>query len=214
MRLEDLKPYRSNPRVNDRAVEVVAQSIQEFGFKNPIIVDANNVIIAGHTRFRASKRLGLEEVPVIVASDLTEEQANAFRIMDNKSSEFAEWDYEMLIQEINELRSSDYDVELTGFTEIEIDDILDTMAEDTAKAEAKKETPEQEFTPELLEEHQYVVLYFDNTLDWQVAQTVLGISPKRVIVSSGGVERTGLGRVINGSEVINRLKRGEENGIV
>lgn len=91
MKIEQLKPYANNPRKNDGAVDVVANSIKEFGFKSPIIVDKNNVIIAGHTRYKASKKLGLKEVPVIVADDLTEEQVKAFRLADNKVGEIAEW---------------------------------------------------------------------------------------------------------------------------
>lgn len=86
----DLKPYENNPRKNDDAVRMVKKSIQEFGFKNPIIVDSDHVIICGHTRWKAAKALKLESVPVIVASDLTEDQIKKFRLIDNKSSEEAE----------------------------------------------------------------------------------------------------------------------------
>lgn len=84
---EDLIPYENNPRHNDEAVEAVMQSIRDFGFKNPVIVDKKNVIIAGHTRIKAAIRLGLEKVPVIRADDLTEEQAKAYRLVDNKTGE-------------------------------------------------------------------------------------------------------------------------------
>lgn len=97
---DDLIPYNNNPRVNDGAVDAVAKSIEEFGFRNPIIVDKNNVIIAGHTRLKASQRLGLKAVPVIVADDLTEEQANALRIVDNRTSDLAEWDFVKLKEEL------------------------------------------------------------------------------------------------------------------
>lgn len=121
--LQLLKPYENNPRVNDDAVELVMKSIEEFGFKNPIIVDKDMVIVAGHTRFRAAKRLGLEVAPVIVADDLSEEQVRAFRIMDNKASEMAEWDYPKLMKEIDELELSDYDTDLTGFDMIDLEKI-------------------------------------------------------------------------------------------
>lgn len=93
---DELIPYNNNPRVNEGAVDAVANSIEEFGFRNPIIVDKNNVIIAGHTRLKASKKLGLKKVPVIVADDLTDEQANALRLVDNKTNELAEWDFARL----------------------------------------------------------------------------------------------------------------------
>ena len=101
MRIEELSldvliPYEHNPRKNDDAVEAVANSIREFGFKVPIIVDRNNVIVAGHTRWKAAESLGLKTVPVIRADDLSEEQIRAFRLADNKVSEFSEWDYEKL----------------------------------------------------------------------------------------------------------------------
>ena len=85
--VKDIVPYNNNPRINDDAVAVVVTSIKEFGFQVPIILDNNNVIIAGHTRWQAAKQLGLETVPVIVASDLSDAKAKAFRIMDNKSAD-------------------------------------------------------------------------------------------------------------------------------
>ena len=112
MDVDDLIPYINNPRINDNAVDVVAASIKEFGFKNPIIIDKENVIIAGHTRLKAAKKLGLEEVPVIRVEDLTEQQIKAFRIADNKTAEFAEWDMELL--EI-ELEGLEMDMEEFGF---------------------------------------------------------------------------------------------------
>lgn len=101
MPLEELIPYENNPRKNDEAVQKVAESIKEFGFKVPIIVDKDNVIVAGHTRLKAARELGLETVPVIKADDLTEEQVRAFRLADNKTAEFAEWDLEKLREELN-----------------------------------------------------------------------------------------------------------------
>ena len=99
--INDLIPYENNPRINDNAVDAVANSIKEFGFKVPIVVDKNNVIVAGHTRLKAAQKLGLEEVPVIVADDLTEEQIKAFRLVDNKVSELANWDFSKLEVELN-----------------------------------------------------------------------------------------------------------------
>ena len=93
VKVSELIPYEKNPRKNDKAVESVANSIKEFGFKIPIIVDKNNIIVAGHTRLKAAKKLGLKEVPIIIADDLTDEQIKAFRLADNKVSEIAEWGY-------------------------------------------------------------------------------------------------------------------------
>ena len=124
MELNRLKPYENNPRNNLNAVDAVANSIKEFGFKNPIVVDKNNTIINGHTRYQAAHKLGLTFVPVIVADDLTEEQIKAFRIMDNKSSEFADWDYEKLYDEIKDLSNIYSNLEAAvGFTEEELAEI-------------------------------------------------------------------------------------------
>ena len=106
-RVTDLIPYENNPRKNDEAVPYVAESIKNFGFKVPIIVDKNNVIVAGHTRLKAAERLGLDKVPCIVADDLTEEQIKASRLADNKVSEFAEWDTKELGFEIDSILEID-----------------------------------------------------------------------------------------------------------
>lgn len=100
---EKLIPYINNPRINDNAVDVVAASIKEFGFKNPILIDRENVIIAGHTRLKAAKKLGLKEVPTIKVEDLTDEQVKALRLVDNKTGELAEWDWNVLEKELAEL---------------------------------------------------------------------------------------------------------------
>lgn len=102
----------------------MAASIQEFGFKVPIIIDENNVIVAGHTRYRASQKLGLEEVPCIVSDDLTEAQVKAFRIADNKVSEFAKWDEELLALELEQLSDMDFDLSFTGFEMDELESLL------------------------------------------------------------------------------------------
>ena len=117
-KINELKPYVNNPRFNDDAVEYVANSIKEFGFKVPIVIDKNNEIVAGHTRYKASLELGLEEVPCIVADDLSEEQIKAFRLADNKVSEKAEWDFELLEEELKNLN---LDMSEFGFENIEID---------------------------------------------------------------------------------------------
>lgn len=121
--IAEIIPYENNPRKNDNAVEIVKKSIQEFGFNVPIILDQHNMIIAGHTRLKAAKSLGLTEVPIIWVEHLTEEQIKAFRIMDNKSSEYADWDLDLLRKEIEDLKSVNYDVDLTGFNKQELENI-------------------------------------------------------------------------------------------
>lgn len=126
-KLEDLKPYENNPRFNDDAVEYVANSIKEFGFRVPIVIDKNNTIVAGHTRYKASLELGLEEVPCIIADDLTEEQIKAFRLADNKVSEKASWNFELLDEEMEDI---DINMEDFGFEDINIEwDNIDDLTE-------------------------------------------------------------------------------------
>lgn len=130
MKVEDLIPYINNPRNNENAVDKVASSIAEFGFKNPIFVDKNNVVVNGHTRLLASKKLGLKEVPVIVIDDLNDTQIKAFRIADNKTSEYASWNKELLRVELDMLEEMDFDLELVNIDysdfdgmDIDLDDI-------------------------------------------------------------------------------------------
>ena len=111
----DIRPYENNPRNNSGAVAKVAESIREFGFGNPLLLDRERVIIAGHTRFEAAKRLGMERVPCIVLAHLTEAQANALRLADNKTQELSTWDYDKLTAEIAKLDGSGIDVRLFGF---------------------------------------------------------------------------------------------------
>jgi len=123
--LSRIRPYDKNPRHNDQAVEAVARSIREYGFKQPIVVDADGVIIVGHTRWKAARKLGLEKVPVHVARDLSPEQVKAYRIADNKTAELAEWNYELLPIELGELAGMNYDLGLLGFSEEELAKLLD-----------------------------------------------------------------------------------------
>ena len=111
--IDELIPYENNPRLNDEAVEYVKNSIKEFGFKVPIVIDKDNVIIAGHTRIKASKELGIKDIPCIIADDLTEEQVKAFRLADNKVSEKSMWDYTKLDEELNNIL--DIDMSLFDF---------------------------------------------------------------------------------------------------
>ena len=116
-RLADIRPYPSNPRVNDDAVDAVAASLREFGFRQPIVVDAEGVIICGHTRWKAAQKLGLEKVPVHVATDLTPAQIKAYRIADNQTASLAEWDSKLLPLELAELEALDFDLALLGFSQ-------------------------------------------------------------------------------------------------
>lgn len=138
-----LKPYERNPRNNGDAVKYVVASIRNFGFKVPIVIDSDNVIVSGHTRYKAALELGLSEVPCIVADDLTDEQIKAFRLADNKVAEFAQWD----VQGLNlELESLDFDMGDFGFLDsiaIDWDNVTDLSEETYDKPEKpEKKCPE------------------------------------------------------------------------
>lgn len=117
--VSDLIPYVNNPRKNDKAVDIVASSIKNYGFKVPIIVDVNNEIVTGHTRLKAAQKLGMNVVPCIIADDLTQSQIKAYRIADNKVAEAAEWDYDLLKLELVDID------DFTGFDLQELDNELD-----------------------------------------------------------------------------------------
>jgi len=129
MKTKSLVPYHGNPRLNDHAVAAVAESIKRFGFRVPIIVDADGVIVAGHTRLKAALKLGLTEVPVHVAADLSPEQIRALRIADNKAGELAEWDLDKLTIELEAIRASDNNINLLdlGFNDSELSMLLDNV---------------------------------------------------------------------------------------
>ena len=201
LKLSELKPYDNNPRNNAHAVDAVAESIREFGFKVPIIIDRNNVIVAGHTRYLAAAQLGLEEVPCIIADDLTDEQVKAFRLADNKTAELSEWNFDMLE---DELAGISLDMSLFGFG--------DLPEEDTKE---KKEKPDVEFSETLEECHNYIVLYFDNDIDWIQAESLFDIKPVQALSTrkdgkvTKSMRRIGVGRVLNGAKALNKILGGE-----
>lgn len=127
---DELIPYANNPRNNDDAVDYVANSIREFGFKVPIVIDKDKNIVAGHTRLKAAKKLGIKEVPCIIADDLTEQQIDAFRLADNKVSEIAAWDFEKLeieLESITDIDMSEFSFNLDGgntFDESQLDELF------------------------------------------------------------------------------------------
>lgn len=175
-KIAELTPYAKNPRKNDQAVNAVAASIKEFGFKVPIVIDSDGVIVAGHTRLKAALLLGLETVPCVVADDLTEDQIKAFRLADNKTAELAEWDLALLDEEIAEL--TDIDMSQFGF---------DTQI--MAAAPEIQEDPEEELDIEKLEKH-YGVPYQGNKS--RIADIIINLLPagRRLVDLFGGVERS------------------------
>jgi site-specific DNA-methyltransferase (adenine-specific) len=188
-KLNELIPYEKNPRSNDQAVKYVANSISNFGFKVPIVIDKENIIVCGHTRYKAAKRLKYKEVPCIIADDLTEEQIKAFRLADNKVAEYAEWDMDLLLEELNGL-TDDFDMLDFGF-----DEIVASMEE--------KEVIEDDFEPDITKEAvskigdiyklgNHILMVGDSTrqedvdklMDGEVADLVVTDPPYNVNVSN------------------------------
>lgn len=120
-------PYENNPRDNEKAVDYVMESITNFGFRVPIIIDENNVIVCGHTRYKAALRLNMELIPCIIVTDLTQEQVKAFRIADNKVAEKSKWNELLLKDELQALQTLDFDIASIGFDDWEIEQILEPV---------------------------------------------------------------------------------------
>ena len=195
--IKDLKPYKKNAKKhNKEQVEQIANSIKEFGFTQPVIIDKNNCVVAGHGRILGAKKAGLKQVPTVCLEDLTEEQIKAYRLIDNKLNE-SEWDSDLLKQSLEEI--AEMDMEVFGFT-------IDSLADETVEVE-----PEVPFTEILNEENNYIVLKFENKIDWINAMGVLGVEKVKAYPTkkdgnkkSFG-ERAGVGRVIDGVKVLKRI---------
>ena len=141
-----IRPYENNPRLNDAAVDAVAASIREFGFRQPIVVDEDSVIIVGHTRYKAAIKLGMTEVPVHVAVGLTPAQAKAYRIADNQTAQLSGWDEDKLPLELMALQEMDFDLSLTGFSADELLRLLEEPTEALTDADDVPEPPDEAIT--------------------------------------------------------------------
>lgn len=154
-KLTDVIPYENNPRRNDKAIEPVMHSIEEFGFQQPIVVDKDGVIIAGHTRWLAASELGLTEIPVVVADNLTEDQVRAYRLADNKTAEFSEWDEGLLDMELDAIEMDMSDFGFDDDVELDIPkqskDDADSLEQQEYLKFAGYEVPLSEYEVELLE---------------------------------------------------------------
>ena len=177
MAVDVINPYENNPRKNEEAVDKVAESIKAFGFKVPIIVDKDNVIVAGHTRLKAAKKLGMNTVPVILADDLNEEQIKAFRLADNKTAEFAEWDFEKLESELDGI--ADIDMSAFGFS-IPDDDEEDEDGEDD-KYTNKTDIPQYEIQGEAPDLSELIDEEKTNELLEEIENSSLSYEEKRFL---------------------------------
>lgn len=197
--IESLKTYENNAKVHTaEQVEQIKKSIQEFGMNDPIAVWKDNVIIEGHGRLIALLELGYEEVPVIRLDDLTDEQRRAYALVHNKLTMNTDFDIDILLDELEKI--TDIDMEQFSFG-IDYDDGFEE--------EVKPEIP---FTEVLGEEHNYIVLYFDNDVDWLQMQSLIDISGKMNLSTrkdgdiKANMKRVSVGRVFNGKEVLERLR--------
>ena len=199
VKVNDLIPYIRNNKEHDKEqVKMIANSIKEFGFNQPLVIDWNNVVVVGHGRLLAAKELWLKDVPCVRMEDLTEEQINKYRILDNKLNE-SEWDVLNLKEELNELGDMNF-----GDLELDKEDLFPELFEELGDKE-KEEEPEIKFTEELGEENNYIVLFFDDSVDWLQAQSLFGLETVDALDSKEGYRRRGVGRVINGTEFMNKL---------
>lgn len=199
--IKDLKPYKKNAKKHTKEqVEKIANSIKEFGFTQPVIIDKNMSVVAGHGRILGAKKAGLKNVPTVMLEELTEEQIKAYRLVDNKLNE-SEWDNDLLQQSLEEI--AEMDMEVFGFT-------IDSLADETIEIE-----PDIPFTEILNEENNYIVLKFENKIDWINALGMLGVEKvkayptKRNGNKKSFGDRAGVGRVLDGVNVIERLKGNE-----
>lgn len=196
-KLADIVPYANNTKKHDETqIKNVAESIKKYGWVQPIVIDNDGTIVIGHCRALAAERLGMEEVPCVVVSDLTEDEINALRIVDNKTNE-SPWDFDLLSAELPEIDLSDFD--------FDFDFGLD-------KEKNKEEIEgEVEFSEILGEENNYLVLQFKTDIDWLNAQSIFGLetvksySTRKDGKVTKNMERKGIARVLDGAKVLNEL---------
>ncbi len=193
--VKDLIPYDKNTKKHDDVqINNVAESIKQYGFVQPIVIDKNNVVVIGHCRLLAAKKLKMADVPCVCVEDLTEEQVKALRIVDNKSNE-SPWDFDFLADELADLDLSDFDFDFG-------------LDKKKGKEEIEGEVP---FTEVLGEENNYIVLKFDNTVDWLQLESLFDLETVKAYSSrtdgkiTKNMTRAGVGRVVNGADFLNKL---------
>lgn len=205
MKIKDIKPYERNAKKHDETqIKNVMESIKQFGIAQPLVVDKENNLIIGHCRLIACKRLKMKDVPVVRMDELSQEQVDKLRLLDNKLNE-SEWNFDLLAEDVPTLDFSDFDINWGLPEDEEIKEIL------------KEEEGEEKFTEVLGEEHNYIVLYFDNEIDWLQLQSLIDVDEKMNLSTrkdgkiNNGMKRKSIGRVFNGKEVLERLREHYEN---
>lgn len=201
--VNELIPYANNSRTHDdRQIDQVAESIKEFGFTNPILIDEDNGVIAGHGRLLASKKLNLDEVPCIILNGLSDEQKKAYVIADNKLALNAGWNEKMLMKELFTLEGKEFDLLLTGFSSDELKSLVDI----DITGDGVESSPQIVFSEEVDESHNYVVLYFSNDIDWLSARTHFDLESVHSKRCNGKPWSKGIGRVVDGAIYLSKLK--------
>lgn len=197
MKISDIIPYKKNAKKHDKVqIDNVAESIRQFGFAQPLVVDKDNNLIIGHCRLLASKKLKLREVPVVRMDQLTEDQVKKLRLLDNKLNE-SDWDMDFLLEEVELLDFDGFDIEWGG--------------EKNKVDEEDQDEPEVEFSEILGEENNYIVLQFKTDVDWLQAVSVFGIknvqcySTRKDGKITDKMRRIGVGRVLDGAKVLKDL---------
>ena len=196
---KDLIPYGNNSRTHSEAqLQKIKNSIEEYGFTNPILIDDKGGVIAGHGRLQAAQMLELEKVPTIVLSGLTDTQKKSYVIADNRIALDGGWSEKLLMKELLELRADSYDLINTGF---EVNELAKLLGEEDPNIAGQVL-----FSENMGESHNYVVVYFDNDLDWLSAQTHFGLKSVTSKRANGKPWSKGIGRVINGSDYLASIK--------
>jgi len=191
---KELKVYEKNSRTHSKKqVDQVAGSIKEFGFTNPLLIDEENVLIAGHGRLLAAKKIGMDEIPCVRLSHLDDAQKKAYVIADNKLALNSGWDEDLLKSELAELDELGFDVTVTGF-----DELLGGVGVEDEEGEVK-------FSEYLNESHNYVVLYFENDIDWLQAQTHFDLDSVHSKRANGKTWSKGIGRVVDGAKYLKKI---------
>lgn len=199
--IRELKPYKKNAKKHPKEqVERIANSIKEFGFTQPVLIDKHDCVVAGHGRILGAKKAGLKQVPTVCLEDLTEEQIKAYRLADNKLNE-SDWDEDLLKQSLDEILEMDMD--MFGFS-------MDVLEDEVTDVE-----PDVKFTEVLNEENNYIVLKFNNKVDWLNAMGLLGVEKVKALPTKKGGNsksfglRAGIGRVLDGQKALERVRGNE-----
>lgn len=203
--IADVMPNPRNPnRHPDKQIALLAKIIRDQGWRNPIVISSRSgMIVKGHGRLEAAKMLNVEKVPVDLQAYASEEEEYADMIADNRIAELAELDTSMLKDLFEVMDTGTLDLDLTGYFTEEIEEMM-------TENRHIEDKPEVEFTQELMECQQYVVLVFNNDIDWLQAQTIFGLKTVKALSSRPGYEKQGIGRVLDGAKAINAIANGGE----